>query len=99
VVAVLVGGSGGIIYQQIRVGQGGRKFSILKFRTMLPHAEHGGVPMWAGEQDPRVTRVGRLLRRSRLDELPQLLNVLRGAMSIVGPRPERPEFAQILENS
>ncbi len=75
---------------------GGRPFAILKFRTMQPDAEVGGRAVWASTDDDRVTPVGKFLRRSRLDELPQLLNVLRGDMNVVGPRPERPQLIQEL---
>jgi len=85
-----------IIYRQERVGLGGRAFSLLKFRSMRPDAEADGKPMWAKVGDPRITKLGRLLRRTRADELPQLLNVLRGEMSLVGPRPERPVFVEML---
>ena len=78
------------------MGQGGRLFRLLKFRTMVGSAEAEG-PRWADPNDPRVTRVGRWLRKTRLDELPQFLHVLRGEMSLVGPRPERPEFLSMLE--
>jgi lipopolysaccharide/colanic/teichoic acid biosynthesis glycosyltransferase len=74
------------------VGKGGRTFEMVKFRTMVCDAEPDGNAVWAMESDPRVTPLGRLLRPTRLDELPQLLNVLRGQMSVIGPRPERPEF-------
>ena len=84
-----------IFYRQERVGQGGRPFVILKLRTMRRDAEKGGA-QWAHANDTRVTRVGRFLRKSRIDELPQLWNVLRGHMSFVGPRPERPVFVQRL---
>lgn len=77
---------------------GGRPFSIIKFRTMRPDAEQGGVAVWAKSDDDRVTLVGRFLRRSRLDELPQLLNVLRGDMNVVGPRPERPQLVRELRD-
>ena len=77
---------------------GGQPFEILKFRTMRLDAEATSGPIWAADDDPRVTRVGRLLRRTRLDEVPQFWNVLRGEMSIVGPRPERPSFVQKLRN-
>ena len=86
---------GPIMYRQSRVGLRGRPFLILKFRSMRQDAEKSG-PQWAQMDDPRITRVGRLLRRSRLDEFPQLINVLRGEMSLVGPRPERPMFVQDL---
>ncbi len=88
-------GGGPVLYRQTRVGQCGRQFTLMKFRTMRHDAETGGSA-WATPDDPRVTRVGRFLRRSRLDELPQLINILKGEMSLVGPRPERPEFVQPL---
>jgi len=84
-------GRGPVFYSQARVGRGGRAFTLYKFRTMAMSAEDGGSA-WATLDDPRVTPIGRWLRRSRLDELPQLWNILRGDMSVVGPRPERPEF-------
>ncbi len=86
-----------LFYRQDRLGQGGKVFPLLKFRTMAPDAESDGQVRWAEEDDARVTHVGRLLRRMRLDEAPQFWNVLRGEMSLVGPRPERPEFVSILE--
>jgi exopolysaccharide biosynthesis polyprenyl glycosylphosphotransferase len=87
---------GPVFYRQARVGQAGRIFEVLKFRSMVQQAETSG-PVWAGGRtDPRVTVVGRILRRTRLDEVPQLWNVLVGDMSLVGPRPERPEFVQLL---
>lgn len=86
-----------VIYRQRRVGQGGEPFDVLKFRSMSEDAEADGVAVWACENDSRVTRVGNFLRNSRLDELPQFINVLRGQMSIVGPRPERPEFVAELQ--
>jgi lipopolysaccharide/colanic/teichoic acid biosynthesis glycosyltransferase len=76
-----------IIYRQERVGLGGRTFRLLKFRSMRPDAEADGKPRWAKEGDPRITKLGALLRRTRAEELPQLVNVLRGEMSLVGPRP------------
>ena len=88
-------GRGAVFYSQIRVGQGGQVFTLYKFRTMNGNAEANGST-WATPNDPRVTRVGRFLRRSRLDELPQLWNILKGDMSVVGPRPERPEFVDPL---
>jgi exopolysaccharide biosynthesis polyprenyl glycosylphosphotransferase len=88
---------GPIIYRQTRLGEGGRPFTIYKFRTMVDDAEAPGQPEWATEGDQRVTPVGRFLRRAHLDEIPQLWNVLKGDMSIVGPRPERPEFLAMLE--
>lgn len=90
-VAIRLERSGPVLFRQRRVGLHGREFTMVKFRTMRVDAESRG-PRWAAEHDERVTRVGRLLRRSRLDELPQLWNILKGEMSLVGPRPERPEF-------
>ena len=89
-------GGGPVIYRQQRVGHRGRNFTVIKFRSMGRDAEADGAPTWAAADDPRVTSVGRLLRRTRIDELPQLLNVLKGEMSFVGPRPERPEFVAML---
>jgi exopolysaccharide biosynthesis polyprenyl glycosylphosphotransferase len=88
---------GPIIYRQTRLGERGRPFTIYKFRTMVADAEGSGRPQWCAEDDERVTGVGRVLRRAHLDEIPQLWNVLKGDMSIVGPRPERPEFVAMLE--
>jgi exopolysaccharide biosynthesis polyprenyl glycosylphosphotransferase len=85
---------GPVFYRQNRVGLDGRKFSIVKFRSMTVDAEQQSGPVWANESDPRTTSIGRMLRRTNLDELPQLWNVLRGDMSLVGPRPERPHFVQ-----
>lgn len=84
------------LYRQRRIGLGGRPFTLFKFRSMRTDAERDGLPRWAQKRDPRITRVGWLIRKTRVDELPQLLNVLRGEMSIVGPRPERPEFVDQL---
>jgi lipopolysaccharide/colanic/teichoic acid biosynthesis glycosyltransferase len=83
---------GPVFFKQRRVGQDGRFFEILKLRTMRVDAEADTGPVWARENDPRVTRFGRFLRKTHLDELPQLINVIRGDMSLVGPRPERPVF-------
>jgi exopolysaccharide biosynthesis polyprenyl glycosylphosphotransferase len=88
---------GSIIYRQTRLGEGARRFTMYKFRTMRSDAEGPGMPMFAQERDPRATRTGRILRQTHLDEIPQLWNVLKGDMSIVGPRPERPEFVEMLE--
>lgn len=96
-VAIKLEGRGPVIYRQERVGQGGRLFQVLKFRSMRADAERDGVAQWAGAGDPRITRVGRFIRKTRIDELPQLFNVLRGEMSIVGPRPERPTFVDRLK--
>jgi sugar transferase (PEP-CTERM system associated) len=87
---------GPVLYRQERVGRNGRNFSIAKFRSMRDDAEKDGRPRWASANDTRVTRVGQIIRRLRIDELPQLLNVLRGDMSLVGPRPERPYFVEQL---
>ncbi|MDE3091938.1 MAG: sugar transferase, partial [Chloroflexota bacterium] len=88
---------GPIFYAQERVGQGGRVFRVRKIRTMVMDAERHGQALWAAQNDPRITRVGRLLRKMHLDELPQFWNILRGEMSVVGPRPERPEFVAQFE--
>jgi lipopolysaccharide/colanic/teichoic acid biosynthesis glycosyltransferase len=88
------------IYRQVRVGRNGRKFQIYKIRTMCHDAESDTGPVWTQtSHDPRVTAVGRILRQFHLDELPQLLNVVKGEMSLVGPRPERPEFVRVLAES
>jgi sugar transferase (PEP-CTERM system associated) len=95
--AVRLSSPGPVLYRQSRVGRQSRPFDLLKFRTMRQDAEAGSGPVWASaENDPRVTRVGRFLRKTRLDELPQLWNVLKGQMSFVGPRPERPHFVDKL---
>jgi exopolysaccharide biosynthesis polyprenyl glycosylphosphotransferase len=93
--AIRLESKGPVLYSQTRLGQWGRPFRIWKLRTMCIGAEAGGA-RWATKDDPRVTRVGKVLRRSRIDELPQFWNVLRGEMSLVGPRPERPEFVHEL---
>ena len=92
VLAVKLDSPGPAIYRQLRVGLGGREFVILKFRSMRVDAERNGVAVWASVRDSRVTRVGAFIRKVRLDELPQLLNILCGDMSLVGPRPERPSL-------
>jgi len=88
---------GPIFLRQERVGRHGRRFFVYKLRSMVKDAERDGEAQWASRDDPRVTRVGRWLRRTRLDELPQVLNVIRGEMSMVGPRPERPQFIEQLQ--
>lgn len=88
---------GPILFRQVRVGILGKTFQAIKFRSMIVGAEREGEPQWAQRDDPRVTRIGKFLRKTRLDEIPQLLNVLRGEMSIIGPRPERPEFVSHLQ--
>ena len=96
-IAAIVAESGRpVFYRQERVGQGGRTITVLKLRSMRQDAESDGKPRWAGANDDRVTRVGRIIRKTRIDELPQLINVLRGDMSFVGPRPERPFFVRQL---
>ena len=92
-IAIALESRGPVIYSQKRVAQNGRAFSLYKLRTMYVDAEQHG-PRWADKNDPRVTRVGKFLRRTRIDEIPQLLNVLCGDMSLVGPRPERPVFVE-----
>ena len=92
--AIRLEDGGPVLYRQTRMGLDGRPFDIVKFRSMKVGAEDESGPVWAGAGDPRCTRVGRLLRRASLDELPQLLNVFKGEMSLVGPRPERPEFVR-----
>jgi sugar transferase (PEP-CTERM system associated) len=95
-IAIRISSPGPIFYHQTRVGQQGRVFTVHKFRSMRPDAEAGTGAVWASVDDPRITPLGAFLRRTRLDELPQLWNVLRGDMSFVGPRPERPEFVHQL---
>jgi len=87
---------GPLFYRQTRVGRSGKVYSIVKFRTMIPNAEGRSGAVWAEAQDPRITAVGHMLRKSRLDEIPQFWNILKGEMSLVGPRPERPEFVEQL---
>jgi Undecaprenyl-phosphate glucose phosphotransferase len=98
--AIKLSSPGPVIYRQERMGLDGERFEMLKFRTMVPDAERLTGPIWAADNDPRVTRLGRWLRQTSLDELPQLINVLRGEMSLVGPRPERPplidEFRKLM---
>jgi exopolysaccharide biosynthesis polyprenyl glycosylphosphotransferase len=95
--AIALDDGGPLFYRQVRSGRAGEPFFVVKFRTMRPDAEKDGKPRWAKKDDDRVTRVGKVLRKTRLDELPQIINVLRGEMHIVGPRPERPEFIAELE--
>ncbi|MCB1955989.1 MAG: TIGR03013 family PEP-CTERM/XrtA system glycosyltransferase [Rhodocyclaceae bacterium] len=95
-IAILIEDGAPIFYSQERVGQGGRSFRVIKFRSMRRDAEKDGKPKWAQSNDDRVTRVGRFMRKTRIDELPQLFNVLKGEMSMVGPRPERPYFVDQL---
>lgn len=95
-ISIKLDSSGPILYRQRRVGLNGREFDIFKFRSMREDAEKNGA-QWAATNDDRITRVGRLIRRTRIDEIPQAINILRGEMSFVGPRPERPEFVRVLE--
>lgn len=113
-IAIKLSSKGPVFYRQLRVGLdiraaaggnfrrkvdlGGKPFTILKFRTMRAARPGEEVQVWASQDDPRITRVGKFLRKTRLDELPQLINVLRGEMNIVGPRPEQPEIFQTLRN-
>ena len=94
--AIKIDSPGPVFYRQQRIGRFDKPFTLFKFRSMTVDAEAGGNPRWAQQQDPRVTRVGRFIRATRIDELPQLVNVLRGEMSLVGPRPERPHFVEQL---
>jgi len=96
-IAVYLESGGPVIYKQVRVGLNGKEFSINKFRSMTQDAEKDGKAVWATKNDARVTRVGAFIRNTRLDELPQLYNVLKGDMSFVGPRPERPQFVEELK--
>jgi len=99
VLAVKLDSKGAVLYTQQRVGRNDGFFRIYKFRSMRHDAESTTGPTWADDNDPRVTRVGAILRKFRLDEFPQVLNVLRGDMSLVGPRPERPEFVNELSKA
>lgn len=93
-ITVLVGSTGGAFFKQTRIGRDGRSFSLLKFRTMVTGSEAKGQ-LTVGGRDPRITGVGHILRKSKLDELPQLINIVRGDMSIVGPRPEVPKYVAL----
>lgn len=95
-IAIRIDSPGPVLYRQRRIGFGGREFDMFKFRSMVADAEKNGA-QWASKNDCRVTRVGRILRKTRFDEIPQILNIFRGEMSFVGPRPERPEFVCLLE--
>ena len=88
--------SGPALFEQDRIGKDGKIFKMWKFRTMRNNAEIETGPVWADEEDPRVTSLGQFLRRAHLDELPQLINVFKGEMSLIGPRPERPEFLEMI---
>lgn len=95
--AIRLDSPGPTLFRQVRVGRGDKPFVLMKFRTMREDAEAGTGAVWSQVNDPRITKVGNFLRRSRLDEIPQLLNILKGDMSLVGPRPERPEFVSELK--
>lgn len=97
VILIKMTSKGPLLYSQERVGRNGKKFTIYKFRTMVENAEEYG-PEWSGPSDPRITKFGRFLRKTHIDEIPQLYNVLKNEMSIVGPRPERPYFVEELKN-
>src|SRR5258708_23721706 len=99
VLAIRLDSEGPVFYAQTRVGKAGRIFKVVKFRTMREDAEAGSGPKWAGDNDPRITRVGKLLRSSRLDEIPQLWCVLKSDIAFVGPRPEPPEFNELPSTS
>jgi exopolysaccharide biosynthesis polyprenyl glycosylphosphotransferase len=94
--AIRLESRGPVLYRQERTGLHGKTFTVFKFRSMAIDAEAAGKPQWATTRDPRVTRMGAVMRASRIDELPQLFNVLRGEMSMIGPRPERPIFVDEL---
>ena len=96
VLAIKLDSPGPVFFKQLRIGKGEERFHVYKFRTMRQDAERESGAVWALKNDPRVTRLGRILRKTRLDETPQLFNVLRGDMSFIGPRPERPEFVSML---
>lgn len=95
-VCVRLSSPGPAVYRQSRVGRNGRVFVMYKFRTMIPDAEAQTGPAWSCVDDPRITRLGRVMRRLHMDELPQLFNVLKGEMNLIGPRPERPEIVDVL---
>jgi lipopolysaccharide/colanic/teichoic acid biosynthesis glycosyltransferase len=96
-IAIKLDSKGPVLFSQERVGEDGEIFKVYKFRSMKEDAEALSGPVWAEEDDPRITRMGRIIRKLRIDELPQLWNVLKGDMSFVGPRPERPYFVEKLK--
>jgi sugar transferase (PEP-CTERM system associated) len=98
-IAIKIDSRGPILFSQERVGKNGKAFKLLKFRSMSTDAEAGTGPVWAQQNDPRITRVGKFIRRTRIDELPQFINVLKGDMHFVGPRPERPFFVEQLRKA
>jgi exopolysaccharide biosynthesis polyprenyl glycosylphosphotransferase len=95
-IAIRLDSKGPVFYRQSRVGLGGKIFTLIKFRSMVVDAEAAGAPRWAAQRDPRITRVGRIIRLFRIDEIPQAINVLKGDMAMIGPRPERPGFVEDL---
>lgn len=95
-IAIKLDSKGPVLFKQERIGMNGKKFKIYKFRSMYQDAEKNTGPVWSTKNDPRVTRVGKILRKLRIDEIPQFVNVLKGVMSLVGPRPERPYFVEQL---
>ncbi len=97
--SIWIGDRGPVLYSQTRLGKGGRPFKMLKFRTMKVNAEADTGAIWAKQNDERITGIGRLLRRYRIDEMPQVLNMWKGDMSLVGPRPERPELVAEFEKT
>ncbi len=98
-VLIKLDSAGPVFFSQVRLGCRGKPFNIFKFRTMRKNAEMETGPVWARDDDPRVTRLGRFLRKTHLDELPQLINILQGDMSLIGPRPERPEFVRVINEN
>jgi Sugar transferases involved in lipopolysaccharide synthesis len=96
-ISIRLDSPGSVFFRQERVGENDKIFYVLKFRSMIQDAECEGGPVWAEKDDPRVTRVGKIIRKLRIDEIPQMINVLKGEMSFVGPRPERPEFVEELK--
>jgi lipopolysaccharide/colanic/teichoic acid biosynthesis glycosyltransferase len=97
-IAIKITSSGPVFYTQARVGKDGRLFNIIKFRTMHADAESQTGPVWTKKNDSRITTIGRFLRETHIDELPQLINVLKGDMATIGPRPERPHFVDMLND-
>jgi len=95
-IAIKLDSAGPVFYLQERVGKDEKLFRVIKFRSMHEGAEKSSGPVWANKEDPRVTRIGRIMRRWRIDEVPQFINVLDGDMSLIGPRPERPYFVEQL---
>ncbi|MCP4647767.1 MAG: sugar transferase, partial [bacterium] len=95
-ILIAIDSRGGVFYRQERTGQGGKTYRIFKFRSMVANAEKSTGAVWAGKNDARVTKIGKIIRKTRIDEVPQFLNVLTGEMAVVGPRPERPEIIEEL---